>query len=213
MLRDLFGNGTATQDRIVWLEEELPSGDGGALGFTKRTTKFEKISAFIPVSEEIANDESQREKYLDARLPSFLRQAEDSWLVDRIFSVDIPRVRKLRKIFSSTSLGGLAPDALLFNSLDYLKLKRRWRRWHRLKHELEERNMRLVATYAVPRGMQIVGAFREGGTVWQLGELKTEISNSHQDYFRSNIWAARAEERLALTLFRPDAFRVIGKAA
>lgn len=225
MLRELFHAGTATQDRIVWLEESQIE---RKIDFTKRTSGFEKITAFLPISDEIAKDESQRESYLESRLPAFVRQAEDAWLVERLLAEGLPVVRSPRKPWKSWfphDLGGLAPDAVLINAYDYYNFplfhppesrfdfRGRWRRWHRLKHQIEEHKLRVVPTLAVPRGTQIVGAFEQGATVWQLGELTTEISDQHQDYFRSKIYAARAEERLALTLYRPSAFRVIGKAA
>lgn len=207
MLRELFGSGTATQERIIWLEEDP---DSDPIGLTKQTSKFEKLAAFLPISDEM--DEAEKQKYLDTRLPMFIRQAEDAWLMDKLLEGNLPKVRKLREVVGQP-LGGLAPDTVLFHPADYLKLIRRWKRWHRLVHALAEHRLQLVKTHAVPRGMQIVGAFREGATVWQLGELTTEISDQHQDYFRSPFLAARATERLALTLYRPSAFRVIGKAA
>jgi HK97 family phage major capsid protein len=53
----------------------------------------------------------------------------------------------------------------------------------------------------------LVGAFREGAQVWRKGGLTVESSNSHQDYFRKNLVALRAEERIALTVYRPSAFQ------
>jgi hypothetical protein len=34
-------------------------------------------------------------------------------------------------------------------------------------------------------------------------------SNSHSDFFKKNLTAIRAEERVALTVYRPEAFTVI----
>jgi HK97 family phage major capsid protein len=64
-------------------------------------------------------------------------------------------------------------------------------------------------TTAVADGTPIVGAFREGATVWRRGGLSVEASNSHADYFRRNLTALRCEERLAITVFRDAAFQKV----
>jgi hypothetical protein len=42
--------------------------------------------------------------------------------------------------------------------------------------------------------------------VFANGGLRVEASNSHQDFFIKNLVAIRAEERLALAVYRPAAF-------
>ena len=66
--------------------------------------------------------------------------------------------------------------------------------------------LRSVVTRAVAAGSPIVGAFSDAATVWRKGGLSGEASNSHADYFRKNLTALRAEERMALAVYRPSAF-------
>jgi HK97 family phage major capsid protein len=55
----------------------------------------------------------------------------------------------------------------------------------------------------------IVGAFAQGGQIFRKGGITVVASNSHADYFQRNLTAIRAEERLALAVYRPGAFGVV----
>lgn len=65
---------------------------------------------------------------------------------------------------------------------------------------------RVVVTEAMAAGAALVGAFRMGAQVFRRSGLTVEASNSHADYFRRNLTAIRAEERLALAVYRPESF-------
>lgn len=65
---------------------------------------------------------------------------------------------------------------------------------------------RVVVTSAITAGTALVGAFRTAAQVFRRGGLTVEASNSHSDYFRKNLTAVRAEERLGLAIYRPAAF-------
>jgi HK97 family phage major capsid protein len=54
-------------------------------------------------------------------------------------------------------------------------------------------------------GTALIGA-RSAAQVWSRGGLTVEASNSHDTYFVQNLIAVRAERRLGLTVYRPDAF-------
>jgi HK97 family phage major capsid protein len=55
----------------------------------------------------------------------------------------------------------------------------------------------------------LVGAFAQGGQVFRKGGLTVEASNSHADFFQRNQVAIRAEERVALAIYRPGAFGTV----
>ena len=67
-------------------------------------------------------------------------------------------------------------------------------------------NKPVVVTSAMVPGTALVGAFSTGAQVFRRGGLTVEASNSHSDYFRKNLTAVRAEERLGLAVYRPAAF-------
>lgn len=66
--------------------------------------------------------------------------------------------------------------------------------------------LRMVQTTAAPLGAPIVGAFRQGGQIFRRQGITVEMTNSNEDDFRHNLIMVRAEERLALAIFRPGAF-------
>lgn len=65
---------------------------------------------------------------------------------------------------------------------------------------------KVVTTTAMTAGTGLVGAFQQGGQVFRRNGLTVEASNSHSDFFQRNQVAIRAEERLALAIYRPGAF-------
>lgn len=66
--------------------------------------------------------------------------------------------------------------------------------------------MRRVESEAVTAGTAIVGAFRQGATVFQREPITILSSDSHSDFFVRNLIAILAEERLGLAVFFPTAF-------
>jgi HK97 family phage major capsid protein len=63
----------------------------------------------------------------------------------------------------------------------------------------------VYVTGAIGAGTAIVGS-RSSAQVWRRGGLSVEATNSHSDYFQRNLVAIRAEERLALAVYRPNGF-------
>lgn len=64
-------------------------------------------------------------------------------------------------------------------------------------------------TSAILAGTMLLGCFRQGAEVWRRGGVSVSASNSHASFFQQNQTAIRAEERLALTIYRPEAFTVV----
>jgi HK97 family phage major capsid protein len=64
----------------------------------------------------------------------------------------------------------------------------------------------VAPTPSIVAGTALVGAFGTQSQVFRKGGIRVEASNSHQDFFIKNLVAIRAEERLALAVYRPGAF-------
>lgn len=64
----------------------------------------------------------------------------------------------------------------------------------------------VVLTPSIAANTALVGAFRTAAQVFRKGGIRVEATNSHASYFITNLVAIRAEERLALVVYRPAAF-------
>lgn len=65
-----------------------------------------------------------------------------------------------------------------------------------------------VRTRAMESGKTLVGAYRLGAQILDREGMTIKTSDSHVDYFINNKVAILIEERLALPVYRPDAFVV-----
>jgi HK97 family phage major capsid protein len=64
----------------------------------------------------------------------------------------------------------------------------------------------VVATQAMTIDKFLTGAFQLGAQIFDREDANVEISTEDSDNFRKNLVTIRAEERLALAVYRPEAF-------
>lgn len=64
----------------------------------------------------------------------------------------------------------------------------------------------VVETTAIRSGTALVGAFGLGATLYDREQATIRVAEEHSDYFMRNMVMILAEERLALTVERPEAF-------
>src|SRR3546814_9358478 len=62
-------------------------------------------------------------------------------------------------------------------------------------------------------GNFLTGAFRLGAQIFDRQDARVEVSTEDSDNFRKNLVTILAEERLALAVYRPEAFIRGGFAA
>jgi HK97 family phage major capsid protein len=247
-IADLLGQGTTGSNAIVYLKETLGTVKGaidsggdfvltgeGALKpvaeieFEKASATVDKIATFLPISDEMMEDEPQVVSYINGRLSLFVRQAEELYLLDAILDVAASASSAgeidgdglfdgiAAAMMHVRTDAGLEPDAVVVTPLDAAKMDVAKATGSGIYHSggpyaAPNQNpwgLRRVVTTAGTDTAPLVGAFREGATVWRRGGLSVEASNSHADYFRRNLTALRAEERLAITIFRDDAFQIV----
>lgn len=67
----------------------------------------------------------------------------------------------------------------------------------------------VVVTSRIAANTALVGAFGSMAQVFYRNNLVVEASNGYNDFFQKNLTAVRAEQRLALAVYRPQAFHAI----
>jgi HK97 family phage major capsid protein len=66
--------------------------------------------------------------------------------------------------------------------------------------------MGIVGTPAMPDNDFLVGAFRDGATMYDREEANVMVATENEDDFIRNLATALCEERVALEVRRPQAF-------
>jgi len=66
--------------------------------------------------------------------------------------------------------------------------------------------LKVDVTTAVAQGTVLVGGFQESGQIFRRHGITLEMTNSNVDDFVNNLITVRAEERLALAVYRPAGF-------
>jgi HK97 family phage major capsid protein len=69
--------------------------------------------------------------------------------------------------------------------------------------------LKAVITTAITQGTVLVGGFQECGQVFRRQGITLEMTNSNVDDFQTNLITLRAEERLALAVYRPAGFGTV----
>ena len=70
-------------------------------------------------------------------------------------------------------------------------------------------NMNVFVTNQIGVGTAVLGSFKQAAAIVRRGGVTVEATNSHSDWFQKNLNMIRAEERLALAVYRPASFVVI----
>lgn len=67
-------------------------------------------------------------------------------------------------------------------------------------------NLPVVQTQAMTSGEFLTGAFNMGAQIFDRMEIEVLLSSENVDDFEKNMFTIRAEERLALAVYRPESF-------
>lgn len=249
VMSELFASGPTNSNAITYMQEKVftnlaaPVAEGGekpesTLTFEAKTSKVEKIAHWLPVSDELLEDEPAMRAYIDARLRLGVLLALDNQLLNGtgvspqllglLVRTDLTPALPVgtntsldaiaMQIAAVEQASGLPVDGIVLNGADWLKLA--------MTKNADEDYLgrspfeaplaptlwgRAVAlTLGMPVGKALVGSFKSGGgQLFERGGMRVEASNSHADYFIKNLVAIRAEIRVALALFRPQAYGLV----
>jgi len=134
----------------------------------------------------------------------------------------------LRAITKIRSVAYMEPDAIIVHPNDYLLLRLAQDNQGQYygggpftgaygSGELQSQpgiwGMKTVVTTAMTAGTVLVGAFRVGAAIFRRMGIRVDMTNSNIDNFQNNLVTVRAEERLALCVYRPLGFCVVSGIA
>lgn len=198
------------------------------------TTTPKVIAHFVKASRQILDDASQLASYIDGRLRYGLAYVEEQQLLNgagtgqNLLGI-IPQatayaapfdpagtetgIDMIRLALLQASLAEFPASGIVMHPSD-------WARIELLKDTTGRYiignpqgtisptlwGQPVVATQAISVDKFLVGAFRLGAQVFDRWEARVEVATENEDDFVKNLVTILAEERLALAVYRPEAF-------
>jgi len=203
-----------------------------ALAYTERSETVRKISTFLPVTDEQMEDVAQVQALIDNRLLLMLRLAEEDQLLtgngtapnltgflskpgvqaQAVGSDPVPDA--IYKAMTLVRAGGFAePTALVIhpNGWQDIRLMRTTDGlyiWGNPSERGPESVWGLpsVITTAMPEDTALLGDFALYAELFRKRGVTIKVSDSHADFFINGKQAIRADERVALAIYRASAF-------
>lgn len=134
---------------------------------------------------------SSGDNYID-KIGNALTELEDDHYTPDAIVVNPADWRKMLK--AKTNVGGANTGEYLLGGPASVAEPRLW-------------GLPVVTCPKMPEGNFLIGQFTGSAALFSRGGIQVELSTEHADFFIRNMVAIRAEERIALAVFRPAAFR------
>lgn len=197
---------------------------------------IEKITAWLPATEEIFADAPTLQGYINTRLEYMLMVREEDQVLNGTGTS--PEIEGLTTVQGTqtqaqvTSSNGDYPatiglaiskvenvdgeaDAVVTNPLDYWVAVTK-RHQNQFDHGFGGGapdmvggitwGLRAVRTRAVTSGTAWVGSWRIGSTLFDRQQTTIKVGDQHSDYFIRNLLVIRAEKRIGVAWHRPALF-------
>lgn len=193
------------------------------------------IAHLFKASRQILDDAPALASYIDARARYGLLVAEELQLllgngtganihgiVPQAQAFAMPagtsveleqRIDRLRMALLQAELSELPADGIVLNPIDWalIELLKDTQGRYLVSSPADGATPRLwrrpvVETRAMAQGEFLVGAFRLGAQIFDRQEIEVLVSTENDKDFEKNMVTIRAEERLAFSVYRPEAF-------
>lgn len=234
---------TTGQAAVVYMEEvtfnntaaETAEGDQfpeAALELEEKTSPVRKIPVYLPVTDELFEDEPRAESYVQNRLPFMIRQRLDRQILQgngtapnltgtkNVTGIQTqnkgsdPAMDALYKAFRKIRDTGFAePSVVFLTPADWepIRLLRTADGVYIWGHPSMPGpatvwGVPVVETTAAPSGSALTGDYANFSELAVRRGIDVQVSNSHADFFIRGKLALRADLRVALIHYRPLAF-------
>lgn len=202
--------------------------------FEEASARVVTIAHWLPASKQIMDDVPQLQSFVDGRMRYGLELVEEAQLLKgsgvgnningvytQATAYSLPsgatapaqRIDKLRAMILQAALAEYPVDGIVLHQTDWYNieiLKTTDGAYlfanptGNVSPTLWGRNV--VATQAMTQDTALVGAFSMGAQIFDKEDANVVVSSEDVDNFRKNMLTIRAEERLALAVYRPSAF-------
>lgn len=197
------------------------------------TTSAKVIAHFVKASRQILSDASQLASLIDHRLRYGLAYKEELQLLngdgtgqnllgiipqatafdDPLDMPDTTQIDLLRLALLQAELAEYPSTGMVLNPIDWARIE--------LAKDSTGRyiignpqgvigaslwNRPVVTTQAIAVDKFLAGAFQMGAQVFDRWQARVEVATENEDDFVKNLVTILAEERLALAVYRPEAF-------
>ncbi len=204
-----------------------------AITFTLDNAPVVTLAHWIPVSRQVLDDAPQLQSYVNGRLMYGLKLEEEDQLLNgdgtsgnidgllnsgnytaynRTTTGDTT-IDVLRRSITQAALSEYPVDAIVLNPADWeeIELTKDTAGNYIMANPValagpQLWGRRVVPTNSIASGTFLTGAFSMGAQLWDRMEAAVQISYEDGDNFKKNMATLLAEERLALTVYRPAAF-------
>lgn len=246
MVAEIVPQTTTNQAAVKYMEEttftnaaaetaEAGTYPEAALALTERTNTVQKIAVFLPVTDELFEDEQRAQGYVDNRLRFFLRQRLDNQiLVGNGTTPNLRGVNNVTGVQTQARGGDPGPDAI-YKGIVKVRSVGFTEPSHVVMHPTDWQTQRLLRTAdgiyvwgnpseaGIERiwgkpvvqstyqtlGTSVVGDFAMFSELSVRSGVEVQVSNSHSTYFIEGKLALRADFRAALIFYRPKAFCLV----
>ncbi len=203
--------------------------------FELKEAPVRTLAHWIPVSKQVLSDAQQMQSYINMRLMQGLKVKEDlqillgdgnganlSGILDSGNFTAAPAavsgengLDRILRTIAAIAIDEMAADGIVMHPADWADLQI-------LKSSGDGEyllgkpgaatqpslwGIPVIANTAITEGTFLVGAWAMGAQIWDRQQASVQISMEDGNNFVKNMATILCEERLALTIYRPKAFR------
>jgi HK97 family phage major capsid protein len=203
------------------------------LSFELITTTVKTIAHWFRASKQVLADVPLLQSYIDGRAIYGLKYVEENQILagngtgqnllglipqatpfnEALRKSGDTKIDLLRRAILQVRIAEYRASAIVLNPVDWADMELAKDStgsyiWVNVQEGGQPRMWRLpvVDTNAMPQGEFMVGAFDMAAQVFDREDANVEVSTEDADNFTKNMVTIRAEERLALAVYRPQSF-------